>query len=95
MVNFWVVIYKSTWILLIVVCLIGLICVFFPQYARYQGLLQDRKDVSREIQFREQRIKRLQLNREKMATDGNFVELVAREAGMVGTNQMLIKPNRR
>ncbi len=87
----WVVIYRITWILVIVVCLVGLVCLFLPQYAEYRELQQRAPKIREEIRLQEARMRRYQLQQEKFNTDPDYVERIARGVGMARSNETILK----
>jgi hypothetical protein len=77
--------------LIIVVLLIGLICVFLPQYAKYREMQQKELHLKREMVAQEAALKQYQQLQAKFPSDPRFVERMAREAGMVRTNEAVCR----
>ena len=89
--SLWVTIYRVTWILIIVILLIGLICVFVPQYAKYREMQLKELQLKREIAAQEAALKQYQVLQARFPSDPRFVERMAREAGMVRTNEAVCR----
>jgi cell division protein FtsB len=90
-VSYWVTVYRFTWILIVVVCVVGLVCLFLPRYAEYRSLQQRRDDLAEGVRKDVERRKQLLLQQEKFRTDPEYVEQIARDDGMVGPDQSVIK----
>jgi len=90
-VNFWVWVYRITWILIAMVGLICVICLFIPMYSRYRGFEQKKVELLEQKRLEELRLSRLRRQQEQFASDPAFVERTAREAGMVKSNEAVLK----
>jgi len=90
-VNFWVWVYRITWILIAVVGLICVICLFVPMYSRYRGFEQKKVELLEQKRLEELKLSRLRRQQEQFASDPAFVERTAREAGMVKSNEAVMK----
>jgi cell division protein FtsB len=87
----WEKIYKSTWILIVVVCVVGLVCLFLPQYAKHRELERKKAAESEAIRQDEKRLHKLRENGDRFSTDPAFVEEIARRDGMARTNEMIFR----
>ena len=89
--NYWVVIYRFAWGLLILLFIIGLVCIFLP---KYQGLceLQRRKtELQTESRQTEVLTENLKIKQQQFVSDPAFVERTARETGMAKPNEIIFK----
>lgn len=89
--NFWLTIYKCAWILIVVVCIVGAVCLFFPRYACYRDLQQQKLELQTAKLDKETDLKNLQRQQEMFTTDKDFVEMTARKMGMVKTNETIFR----
>ena len=89
--NYWVTMYRFAWGVLIVLCAIGLACVFVPKCRSLQDLHQEKVVLEEENSGAEGRIKDLRVKRERFASDPLFVERTARESGMVKPHETVFK----
>lgn len=87
----WKTIYKFTWVLIIVVCVIGVICVFLPQYAEYRQRKRKLAQYEEDIKFEKGLEKQYRENQERLADDRSFMIEVLRENGRVMTNESVIR----
>ena len=89
--NIWVAVYRITWILIAVVCLVAAVCLFLPKYSKYRGLQRQKAEAVEQKRLEEIKIRRLQLQQARFASDPSFVERTARAEGMVKTNETVCK----
>ena len=89
--NFWVVMYRFAWIVVIIACVIAVVCVFLPKAHNYQEL-QSRKVVLEDNNARmEARIRLLEQNRQRFHSDPDFVERIARGQGMAKPGETIFR----
>jgi cell division protein FtsB len=89
--NFWVVLYRFAWIVVIVSCVIAIVCVFLPKAHNYRDL-QKRKMALQESNMRmETRVHQLELNQQRFRNDPDFVERIAREQGMAKPGETIFR----
>ena len=89
--NIWVAVYRITWILIAVVCLVAAVCLFLPKYSKYRDLQRQKAEAVEQRHLEEIKIRRLQLQQERFASDPSFVERTARSEGMVKSNETVCK----
>ena len=89
--SYWVSVYRFTWILIVAVCVVGLVCLFLPRYSEYRTLQQQRDKLAEDIRRNEERRKQLLLQQEKFRTDPDYVEKIARDDGRIAPDQSVIK----
>ena len=77
--NVWVFIYRTAWIALIVLIIIGAISLFTPLYNKEQELRKKEAALEEDIQLEEEMIKHLKDQQERLRADPRFVEKIARE----------------
>jgi len=85
--NYWTIIYRFAVAILLVLVLVGLICVFLPKYRSLQRLDEERALHNQEIDELEEHIRTLEYNQRQFRSNPQFVERIAREAGMLKTNE--------
>lgn len=89
--NFWVVLYRFAWIVVIISCVIAIVCVFLPKAHNYQEL-QKRKVAIEESNARmEARVRQLDMNQQRFRSDPEFVERIAREQGMAKPGETIFR----
>lgn len=84
-------IYKFAWGLLILLCMIGLACIFVPKCQSLRALHRRKLALQEENRRAEGLIRDLRVNQERFAADSSFVERVAREGGMVKPDETVFK----
>jgi cell division protein FtsB len=89
--NYWVLIYRFAWFLLVVLCVIGMVCIFLPKCQDYQGLQGKKARLEQETRDVEASIKDLQRQQDRLQRDGAFVERTARELGMAKPGETVFK----
>jgi cell division protein FtsB len=89
--NYWVVVYRLAWGLLLVLFVIGLICIFLPKCHRIRELHRTRMALEEQNRRTEEKIRELKENQERFGSDPAFVELTARRTGRVKTNEHLYR----
>ena len=70
---------------------VTMVCLIIPKYSQYRDLQQQRTDRQEEKRREELRLRSLQVNQERFASDPAFVERTARSVGMVKTNETVCK----
>ena len=92
--NYWVLIYRCAWVMLIILCVIGLTCIFLPKCRQYQDWQQKKEQLQAGTSQIEAAIKKLQQQQEQLQTDPAFVERTARELGMAKPDETIFKVQR-
>ena len=89
--NFWVVMYRFAWIVVIIACVIAVVCVFLPKAHSYQEL-QDRKMILADNNAHmEARVRQLEQNQQRFHSDPDFVERIARGQGMAKPGETIFR----
>lgn len=89
--NFWVMLYRFAWIIVIVCCAIAVICVFVPRAHTHQEL-QRRKRLLEEGNARlESKIRDLDEKQQRFRSDPEFVERIARRQGMAKPGETIFR----
>jgi cell division protein FtsB len=89
--NFWVVLYRFAWIVVVISCVIAVVCVFLPKAHSYQEL-QKRKIALEESNAKaEVRLRQLELNQRRFRSDPDFVERIAREQGRAKPGETIFR----
>ena len=89
--NLWVTVYRITWVFFAAAIIVAVVCLFIPKYAQYRELQRQRTEKQEEKQLEAIRLRRLQVNQERFASDPAFVERTARAVGMVKSNETVCK----
>jgi len=90
-INYWVVVYRLAWGLLVVLFGVGLVCAFLPKCHRVREL-QRRKAVLQQENRRIETVTRdLAMKQERFRTDPAFVERTAREEGMAKPHETVFR----
>lgn len=90
--RFWVIVYRGSWVALIVMLLVAIICAFRPRYERLRELRSRQERSQNAIRNAEIEIRNLQLRRQQFLTDPAFVERTAREeSGMIKSNESVFR----
>jgi len=89
--NFWVLVYRFAWMIVIASCMVVLVCVFLPKFHNSQTL-QKRKDALEQGNaVIEAKVRQLQQNQKRFRADSAFVERVAREHGMAMPGETIFR----
>ena len=89
--NYWLIIYRFAWALLGVLLVIGLLCIFVPKCNSLRALQNKRTALQQENSEIESGIKEMRTMQEKFQSDPDFVERVARESGLIKSNEVVFK----
>ena len=87
----WATIYKFTWLLIVVVCMVGVLFLFLPRYAKYRAnkrLIAQYKEDIRTEKASEKEYREFQ---RRLRDDPAFAEEIARKEGMCMTNESIIR----
>jgi len=89
--NFWVLVYRFAWLIVVASGVMALVCVFLPKTHSYQTL-QKRKVVLEQGNSQiEAKVRQLRQNQKRFQSDPAFVERVAREHGMAMPGETIFK----
>ena len=89
--NYWVIVYRIAWGLLIVLFVVGVTCIFLPQCNRLRELQRQRVVLEEETRHTEELTKDLRDKQDKFDSDTTFVVRTARETGLVMPNETVYK----
>jgi cell division protein FtsB len=92
--NYWVFVYRFAWFVLVILCAIGLTCIFLPKCQTYQELQGKKAVLEEENRQIEANIKRAQTQQELLQRDRAFVERTAREQGMAKPGETVFRVTR-
>ena len=92
--NYWVFVYRFAWFVLVILCAIGLTCIFLPKCQTYQELQGKKTVLEEENRQIEADIKRAQTQQEQLQWDRAFVERTAREQGMAKPGETVFRVTR-
>ena len=89
--NYWVVIYRFAWLVLVVLIVIGLVCIFVPKFHQLDELQRTRAELRDDVQRTEERTRDLKIRQERFSSDPAYVERVAKEAGLIKPDEVVFK----
>jgi len=89
--NYWVILYRIAWGLLVILLVIGVTCVFLPQCNRLRELQRQRVSLEEQNRHTEALTRDLREKQEKFDSDTAFVVRTARETGLVMPNETVYK----
>lgn len=89
--NYWVVIYRLAWGLLVILFGIGLVCAFVPKCHRVRELQRRKADLAEENRTLETATRSLLRKQERFRTEAAFVERTAREEGMARPDEVVFR----
>jgi cell division protein FtsB len=89
--NYWVTIYKTAWIVAIVLVTVTTIWLFVPKIQQYRESYRKRAEYKEENRQLGAEVKQFRDKQERFTTDPSFVERTAREMGMVKPNEIKFK----
>jgi cell division protein FtsB len=89
--NFWVLIYRFAWLVVITSCVVAVVCVFLPKTHNYQTLQKRKDGLEQGNALMESRDRQLQQNQKRFRSDPAFVERVAREQGMAMPGETIFR----
>ena len=89
--NFWVMLYRFAWIIVVVCCVIAVICVFVPSAHTHQELQKRKRSIEDGNARLESRIRQLDEKQQRFRTDPEFVERIAREQGMAKPGETIFR----
>jgi cell division protein FtsB len=89
--NFWLLVYRFAWIVVVVLLVIGVICIFLPKCHRFQDLQRQKMALAEANARVEAQIRQIEKRQERFRNDPEFVERVAREQGMAKPGETIFK----
>ena len=89
--NYWLIIYRFAWALLGLLLVIGLLCIFVPKCNTLRALQQKRTVLQQENSEIESAVKEMRTMQEEFQSDPEFVERVARESGLIKSNEVVFR----
>ncbi len=89
--NFWVMLYRFAWMVVIICCVIAIICVFVPRAHNYQELQRRKRSLEEGNSRLEARVRDLNDRQQRFRTDPEFVERLAREKGMAKPGETIFR----
>ena len=87
----WATVYKFTWILIVVVCMVGVLFLFIPRYVKYRENKRLIAQYKQDIRIETAAEKQYREYQQRFLNDPSFAEEIARKEGMVKTNESVIR----
>jgi cell division protein FtsB len=75
----WVLLHRLSWVLLIILVLVGTGRLLWPQVQQYQEMQRRKAALQEEIHLEQERLRALKAKQDQLQNDPRFVEKVARE----------------
>ena len=89
--KYWHLIIRFSWVLLVILGVLGLVGVFFPKCREFQRLQRTKMALEEEDNRMESNIRQLEMKRKRFLYDKDFVERTARELGMAKPGETIFK----
>jgi cell division protein FtsB len=89
--NFWVLVYRLAWLVVIASSIVAIVCVFLPKTHNYQTLQNRKETLEQGNEAMETRIRQFEQNQKRFRTDAEFVERSAREQGMAKPGETIFR----
>jgi cell division protein FtsB len=89
--NPWEVIYRVAWVLLIILCVVGIVCIFLPKCRNYHEQQERKARLEEENRGIEAATRDIQMRQERFQRDKAFVERTAREQGMAKPGETVFR----
>ena len=89
--DYWRIIYKFAWAMLIIIVPVGIACMFVPHCGNLRTLNEKRATLAEENRRLQEMTRELRVRQERFLSDPLFVERVAREAGMAKSNEVIFR----
>ncbi len=83
--------YRTTWVLLAVLVIIGLSLIFMPRIAQYREYRRREGLRAEAVRETEDAIQNLRRQQELFRTDPRYAERIAHDLGMARTNEVLYR----
>jgi len=87
----WTKIYRLSWILLVVILIISIICLYLPKCRQLRRMQKEKSAKIEANRIKQNSITEHKAWQDKFETDPSFVEKTARESGMVKENEYVFK----
>lgn len=89
--NIWIAIYRTTWVVLSILIVLSGILLAIPKMRHHQALQNNRDALEQGNLQMSQDVREHVTNQERFRTDDQFLVDVARDAGMVRSNELVFK----
>ncbi len=89
--SYWNVIYRTAWLALAIMTLIGVLCLFLPRWREYHEYQRRRAELADQVRLEEEMLRVLRTRQERFRQDPRFVEQMAHDLGMARPGETLFK----
>lgn len=89
--NFWVLVYRLAWMVVIASGVVAIVCIFLPKTHNYQTLQNRKETLEQGNASMEARIRQFEQNQKRFRSDPEFVERSAREQGMAKPGETIFR----
>lgn len=89
--SYWVVIYRTGWIALAVLGLVGASVAFVPKWNEYRGYQRRNTEMAREEALEQEMLNLLKSKQERFRTDPRFVARIAHDLGLARSNEVIFR----
>jgi len=90
-VSYWVVIYRTGWIALAVLGLVGASVAFVPKWKEYRDYQRRNTEMAREEALEQEMLNLLKSKQERFRTDPRFVVRIAHDLGLARSNEVIFR----
>jgi cell division protein FtsB len=87
----WQLIYRSAWVALFVMGLVGASVAFIPKWQEHRALQRQRAAAEEALRDEEEMLKVLKMKQERFQRDPRFVEQIAHDLGMAKPDEVIFK----
>lgn len=77
--NFWLVVYRTAWVMLLAVVILGVVSLFLPKIRQNEERQRRAAELEAHNRVREDQLKQLRSQQERFQSDPGYVERIARE----------------
>jgi len=89
--NIWQIIYRSTWVALLALMVVGTIGMFLPKWREYNEFKRRKAEAEDRIRVEEDMVRILQTRQQRFLSDPDFVVQVAHDLGLARSNEVVFK----
>ena len=87
----WQLIYRSAWVALFIMGMIGATVAFLPKWREHRQLQRERAAAEEALRLEEEMLKVLKMKQERFQRDPRFVEQIAHDLGMARPDEVIFK----
>ena len=89
--SYWVTVYRSAWVALVVLAVAGAAVLFMPKWREYREYQRRQVEAADKLRLEEEMLKVLKMKEDRFQRDPRFVEQIAHDLGLAKTNEVIFK----